>query len=451
MPAAVEAMATTPNSQSAMDASNADKKRNKLGYHRTSVACGQFTLNLLSMRSRYLCRLFLHCRRRKIRCLVAPDDSQGRCENCIRLRKECQFFPVDQQPPIEKKSRPTSRLETQPPADHSTTITSSPTNVKYDSAEPYYPYPQIPLNASSGQDISAFNPAVYASHPMSGFAPECAAQKETIEQKKNIRIINRSFTIDRPMGGEFPTHPTMETGVPWDEFTTISDPQMLATMAANKNQMMNLSPNVWTPGSVPAGLSPSSPMSGASPMSGQAQPMNTPTYAMQPDGTVWQVPPQQPSRAMSYPGQEMSPSYQNQYQPQMPPDLKRRMTTPAQSLSSSAGAHSSPGSASDMQPPGPVPYPPQPGMEYAQWPMNMQPGMGVVPYPMYAGEAVPQQQYSTNPLRWDIRGRDVQDLDVPDQSPIATIHLLHSTSSPGKSLAIHFSGPDDFTFYIPHS
>lgn len=121
--------------------------------------------------STYCFWFLVHCRRRKIRCLVAPDDSQGRCENCIRLRKECQFFPVDQQPPIEKKSRPTSRLETQPPADHSTTITSSPTNVKYDSAEPYYPYPQIPLNASSGQDISAFNPAVYASHPMSGFAP----------------------------------------------------------------------------------------------------------------------------------------------------------------------------------------------------------------------------------------------------------------------------------------
>lgn len=219
--------------------------------------------------------------------------------------------------------------------------------------------------------------------------------------KKNIRIIDRSIIIDRPMGGEFPTHPTMETGVPWDEFTTISDPQMLATMAANKSQMMNLSPNVWTSGSLPTGLSPSSPMSGASPMSGHAQPLNTPTYTMQPDGTVWQVPPpQQPSRATSYPGQEMSPSYQNQFQPQMPPDLKRRMTTPAQSLSaSSAGAHSSPGSASDMQPPGPVPYPPQPGMEYAQWPMNaMQPGMGVVPYPMYAGEAVPQQQpFHTNP------------------------------------------------------
>ncbi|KAJ5919309.1 transcriptional regulator family: Fungal Specific TF [Penicillium verhagenii] len=196
--------------------------------------------------------------------------------------------------------------------------------------------------------------------------------------------------------GEFSAHPTMETGVPWDEFTTISDPQMLATMAANKSQMMNLSPNVWTTGSVPTGLSPSSPMSA------QAQPMSAPTYAMQPDGTVWQVPPppQQPSRAMSYPGQDLSPTYQNQqqFQQQMPPDLKRRMTTPAQSLSApSAGPHSSPGSASDMQPP--VPYPAPPGMEYAQWPMNPMPqGMGIVPYPMYAGDAIQQQQpFSTNP------------------------------------------------------
>lgn len=53
-----------------------NKARNKLGYHRTSVACG-------------------HCRRRKIRCLLAPDDPQGRCSNCIRLKKECNFFPVE--------------------------------------------------------------------------------------------------------------------------------------------------------------------------------------------------------------------------------------------------------------------------------------------------------------------------------------------------------------------
>lgn len=57
-------------------AQSTEKKRNKLGYHRTSVACG-------------------HCRRRKIRCIASPGDR--RCSNCIRLKKECNFYPVDQQ------------------------------------------------------------------------------------------------------------------------------------------------------------------------------------------------------------------------------------------------------------------------------------------------------------------------------------------------------------------
>lgn len=67
--------------------SSADKRRNKLGYHRTSVACG-------------------HCRRRKIRCILAPADAQGRCSNCIRLKKECTFHHVDQQPQGESKNLP---------------------------------------------------------------------------------------------------------------------------------------------------------------------------------------------------------------------------------------------------------------------------------------------------------------------------------------------------------
>ncbi|OJD35575.1 zn2 cys6 dna-binding protein [Diplodia corticola] len=69
---------------------NSDKRRNKLGYHRTSVACG-------------------HCRRRKIRCLLAPDDPQGRCSNCIRLKKECNFYPVEQQNPGESRSQAAKR------------------------------------------------------------------------------------------------------------------------------------------------------------------------------------------------------------------------------------------------------------------------------------------------------------------------------------------------------
>ncbi|KAI9814706.1 MAG: hypothetical protein M1826_002152 [Phylliscum demangeonii] len=69
----------------------AERRRNKLGYHRTSVACG-------------------HCRRRKIRCLLAPEDPQGRCSNCIRLKKECNFFPVDQ-PPLSDAKPGANKLE----------------------------------------------------------------------------------------------------------------------------------------------------------------------------------------------------------------------------------------------------------------------------------------------------------------------------------------------------
>lgn len=89
----------------------AEKRRNKLGYHRTSVACGMFSstghLRIVTEIS------FLgHCRRRKIRCLLAPDDLQNRCANCIRLKKDCNFFPVDQQPQLERRPRTSSRTDT---------------------------------------------------------------------------------------------------------------------------------------------------------------------------------------------------------------------------------------------------------------------------------------------------------------------------------------------------
>ncbi|KLU87589.1 hypothetical protein MAPG_06586 [Magnaporthiopsis poae ATCC 64411] len=90
----------------------ADKRRNKLGYHRTSVACG-------------------HCRRRKIRCLPSSDDPEGRCINCIRLKKDCNFFPVDQQPapaPADSRQKSGSRCSVGPggvpPASSSPSIAS---------------------------------------------------------------------------------------------------------------------------------------------------------------------------------------------------------------------------------------------------------------------------------------------------------------------------------------
>ncbi|ROT36924.1 hypothetical protein SODALDRAFT_325490 [Sodiomyces alkalinus F11] len=90
-----------------------DKKKNKLGYHRTSVACG-------------------HCRRRKIRCIPSNSDAQGRCVNCIRLKKECSFYPVDQPPPSDARPKAPSRASTA--GSKVTSSSSSP-------ALPTQPYP----------------------------------------------------------------------------------------------------------------------------------------------------------------------------------------------------------------------------------------------------------------------------------------------------------------------
>ncbi|KAI0544864.1 hypothetical protein F4679DRAFT_589054 [Xylaria curta] len=65
-----------------------EKKRNRLGYARTNMACG-------------------NCRKRKIRCQPVKDD--GRCSQCIRLKKDCQFYAVDQQPPPSSVVRAGSR------------------------------------------------------------------------------------------------------------------------------------------------------------------------------------------------------------------------------------------------------------------------------------------------------------------------------------------------------
>ncbi|KAM0722782.1 hypothetical protein Q7P37_002224 [Cladosporium fusiforme] len=54
--------------------------------HRISIACA-------------------HCRRRKIRCLLAENDAHERCQNCIRLKKECVFYPVDQQQALDNRSQ----------------------------------------------------------------------------------------------------------------------------------------------------------------------------------------------------------------------------------------------------------------------------------------------------------------------------------------------------------
>ncbi|KAL9041590.1 MAG: hypothetical protein Q9214_004055 [Letrouitia sp. 1 TL-2023] len=94
MSSSLKRSASTPNVRGLSGVENgmtlADKRRNKLGYHRTSIACA-------------------HCRRRKIRCLLALDDPHNRCSNCIRLKKECNFLPVGEQPHMDRRPRTGSK------------------------------------------------------------------------------------------------------------------------------------------------------------------------------------------------------------------------------------------------------------------------------------------------------------------------------------------------------
>ncbi|KAH8689563.1 hypothetical protein BGW36DRAFT_365333 [Talaromyces proteolyticus] len=283
-------------------ASGADKKRNKLGYHRTSVAC-------------------VHCRRRKIRCLVSADDSQGRCENCIRLRKECQFYPVDQQPPTEKKTRPGAKLEASG-VDPSVASSSPPAALGTGSMDPndMYAY-SIPMHSTPEMGDGVAHPDLVASQ-------------------------------------------TIDPNASWDA-------------SGGHHRMGNPSPVIWTTqGGIPG-------------QAAQIIPTGAGAYAtVQPDGTIWPGPPQ---RSMTVPTQaDMggggggggqfaagAPFPQNS---SIPPELKRRMTSPAQAMAGSPMQSPSPANM-NLQVPVPVPVP----VSYAAQPIAYRQWNGMAPMPMDGG------------------------------------------------------------------
>lgn len=176
--------------------------------------------------------------------------------------------------------------------------------------------------------------------------------------------------------------------MPWDEFTTISDPQMLAAMNAQKPQMMNIPPNVWNPGGTPVAPMPSNSPMPTTPSAPQSQTMTpAPGFTMQPDGSVWPV---QAPRSMTYPPPqpEMTSAYPPQFSPHGLNNMKQRMGSSAQAI---PGAQS-PMSTDIHAPQVPVSYPGQ-QMEYPPYQdMSAMPAMNVVPYPMFSGD--PPQQTS---------------------------------------------------------
>lgn len=332
----------------------------------------------------------MHCRRRKIRCLVAPDDTQGRCENCIRLRKECHFFPVDQQPPSDMNARPAANLEA--PSTDASTASSSPPTLGTGSMDQHdmYPYP-IPLN--SPPEVPGYHPAAFAGGPMATFTPGSWRPEEMPPDTMDALTtsLTRADAVAHP--DYVPSQP-FDPNAPW-EASSMFDAQM-------KQRMGDPSPVIWTQAGPMPAVPTSSPMPG---MPGNAPMIGSggPAYALQPDGTMWPMPPQRAvtlSSPSDLAAQYPSPSQMPQ---QIPPEMKRRMTSTGQNMgvmATPSPLHSpSPGMQHLHGNPVPVNFG-GPPMGYPSWnPMSsMPPASG---YPMYPHDHVPPQfvvQHQPQPM-----------------------------------------------------
>ncbi|KAK2765110.1 hypothetical protein FQN54_008809 [Arachnomyces sp. PD_36] len=251
----------------------ADKKRNKLGYHRTSVAC-------------------VHCRRRKIRCLLAPDDAQGRCENCIRLKKECNFYPVDQQPPVEKRSRSRSKMES---VSSGPSTSSSPSFAGGNIGEQSDAFSQYPSAApySSGRQMSSFDSITPTGVSMSSFNSASAH--------------------------DFKPTPPLNQQASWDNAALFQQPMMPGVPV--KSQLGDQPPILWSQGGSELSQIPTTPgMSMASESHIRAINRNTGLGLMQEGGSVWHPQTSRPMALQNNP--QLAVDFSNQFQSQIPQNLR---------------------------------------------------------------------------------------------------------------------------------
>ncbi|KAI5194008.1 hypothetical protein E4T39_08819 [Aureobasidium subglaciale] len=159
-----------------------DKRRNKLGYQRISIACS-------------------HCRRRKIRCVLAEADDMGRCNNCIRLKKECVFYPVD------SAGGPESRAQTKGSKDSSVNSNSPsemhPPGTKLEHDREMGRFPHLASNA----------PTEYGSvDPSTGLG--ISTGSKSAHEKKLLR--SQLTILSAPVASEFafarPGYPAIYAG-----------------------------------------------------------------------------------------------------------------------------------------------------------------------------------------------------------------------------------------------
>ncbi|KAF4337074.1 hypothetical protein FBEOM_9063 [Fusarium beomiforme] len=295
--------------------SSGEKKRNKLGYHRTSVACG-------------------HCRRRKIRCITSPNDTQGRCINCIRLKKDCSFFPVDQASVDDSRGRQTSKSTTAPKGKSATSSPATPISNLVEQPKKA----KLPFVPSSKRPGPITVPKVTEVEGAKGLPPQTKASGSSPENMTPSEA-----------GTQYPTNwivtapeqsPTSSSNLstPWHTYTTGSP---MSTQFSPFTSV-NHSPSGWPPGNsepVPQGE------------------MDMPWCQFAP-----------PTRSMSYGGEPLGSNHPSQY-PLMAPgrQFERRPSALSDAYTTSMGGMVPGFDGSNINTA--VPFPPNavPAASYATW------------------------------------------------------------------------------------
>ena len=114
--------------------------------------------------------------------MSAPDDPQNRCSNCIRLKKECNFYPVDQQPTQERRSRTGSKVEVKAGTNSTSASSSSSPGLTVgssaDHVENFNHFPLMPIATNPFTTPLIPSAAVAMSPPGSAGKPALCAERQ---------------------------------------------------------------------------------------------------------------------------------------------------------------------------------------------------------------------------------------------------------------------------------
>lgn len=245
-----------------------------------------------------------HCRRRKIRCLLAENNSQQRCGNCIKLKKKCVFYPVDPQNVIERPSQPSNKVGAG--SLPSSVVPSSPPELgsgrPFDRIHRLGSFPSLPSNVPPESPGSALEPGGALpgqDGTMPGFLPPGMSNFETgampplgfqqtpvdgrapCEQSDGFRSsLRNSMNV---MDGDLQPPPYWRSGPtgPSGEFTPFfgAGPRMPPPIHDNMSTSYTSSnPHVWHPSqearSIPYGNTQDAEQSGHMPSNVGYQPMS---------------------------------------------------------------------------------------------------------------------------------------------------------------------------------